>query len=192
MPPAFEAAHDAVSARLTPGARAHCERVAETAGRLARRYGVDVTEARLAGLLHDWDREIPGSELLVRARALGVEVTGVDEAVPYLLHGPVARLELPEAFPDLSAGVLDAVGAHTYGSVRMSPLAMVVYVADVIEPARTHAGVERIRERVGDFSMPELFAETYGSALLHLVERRRPIHPVTLEVWNHIVAGAHA
>ncbi|MBN2248195.1 MAG: bis(5'-nucleosyl)-tetraphosphatase (symmetrical) YqeK [Coriobacteriia bacterium] len=192
MAPAYETVRDAVSARLSPGAFAHCERVAETASALAERYNLDAAEARLAGLLHDWDRELPGDELVARARALGIEVTPADEAVPYLLHGPVAERELPAVFPGLSAEVLDAIGAHTYGAIPMAPLAMAVYVADVIEPAREHRGVESIRERVGQCSLPELFADAYASSLRHVIKRRRPIHPVTLTVWNSIVAGEGA
>jgi len=186
---AYDIAHDAVSSRLSPRARAHSERVAETAARLAERYGLDVDEARLAGLLHDWHRELPGDELIARATALGIEVTSADKAVPYLLHGPVAERELAAVFPDLSVGVLDAVGAHTYGSVPMSALAMVVYVADVIEPERDYKGVERLREQVSECSLEELFAEAYAASLRHIIKRRRPIHPATLEVWNRIVAS---
>ena len=73
----------------------------------------------------------------------------------------------------------------------MAPLAMVVYVADVIEPERTQKGVERLREAVGECSLAELFAEVYAASLSHIITRRRPLHPVTLEVWNRVVAGEH-
>lgn len=192
MAPAYESVRDAVASRLSPGAFAHSERVAETAAGLAGHYGLDADEARLAGLLHDWHRELTGDELIARASALGIEVTGADEEVPYLLHGPVAARELPAVFPDLSAGVLEAIAAHTYGAVPMPPLAMAVYVADVIEPGRDHHGVERIREDVGEATLSELFADAYAASLKHIIKRRRPIHPCTLEVWNRIVMGERA
>lgn len=192
MEPTLETVRDAVAPRLSPAAFAHCERVADTAAGLAMRYGLDIDEARLAGLLHDWDRELEGAELVSRARALGIEVTEVDEAVPYLLHGLVAERELPAVFPDLSGDVLDAIGAHTYGRVPMSPLAMVVYVADTIEPQREHPGVERVRQQVEGSSLTELFFEAYAASFKHIIKRRRPIHPATLEVWNRLVAGGPA
>lgn len=192
MAPVYETVCAAVATRLSPGAFAHSERVAETAAELAGHYGLDAAEARLAGILHDWHRELAGEELVARARALGIEVTGTDEEVPYLLHGPVAARELPAVFPDLSAGVLEAIAAHTYGSVPMPPLAMAVYVADVIEPGRAHDGVERIREHVGEATLRELFADAYVASLKHIIKRRRPIHPCTLEVWNQIVMSERA
>jgi HD superfamily phosphohydrolase YqeK len=49
--------------------------------------------------------------------------------------------------------------------------------------------VERLRERVADASLEELFLDTYAVSLKHIVKRRRPMHPETLRVWNAIVAG---
>ena len=192
MASAYETVRDAVATRLSPGAFAHSERVAETAAALAGHYGLDAEEARLAGLLHDWHRELTGNELIARAIALGIEITDADEDVPYLLHGPVAARELPAVFPGLSASVLEAIASHTYGAVPMSPLAMAVYVADVIEPGREYRGVERIREDVGEATLSELFGDAYAASLKHIIKRRRPIHPSTLEVWNHVVVGERA
>lgn len=189
MAVSYDLARAAVAERLSASALAHCERVAQTAGELAERFGVDVERARLAGLLHDWHRELGAAELVARAREAGIPVTGVDEDVPYLLHGPLARVDLPQAIPGVPDDVCEAIGAHTYGAVPMSPLAMVVYIADVIEPGRTYSGVERLRERVADASLEELFLETYAASLKHIVKRRRPMHPETLRVWNAIVAG---
>jgi len=186
---AYEVARTAVAERLSGTSLAHSERVAATAGDLAARFGVDVEHARLAGLLHDWHRELPAAELVARSREAGIPVTGVDEAVPYLLHGPLARIDLPEAVPGVPDDVCEAIGAHTYGAVPMSPLAMVVYIADVIEPGRTQSGVERLRERVAEASLEELFVDAYAASLTHIVKRRRPMHPDTLRVWNAIVTG---
>lgn len=178
--------HD-LSARLTTAALEHSERVADTAAWLASLYSVDVESARLAGLLHDWHREMPAEELVARARALGLDVTEVDEAVPYLLHGPVAEADLAEAYPELSDEVRGAVGAHTYGVPKMTPLAMVVYIADVIEPGRRRGGVDELREAAGTRPLELLFADVYAGALHHLIETRRRLHPQTVATWNAII-----
>ena len=51
----------AVETRLGHKAAKHCKRVATTAAALAVLYGVDADSARIAGVLHDWDRERPRS-----------------------------------------------------------------------------------------------------------------------------------
>lgn len=189
MPTTYEAAQAAVNERLSPGAARHCERVASAAADLARRHGLDADEARVAGLLHDWHRETPGAELMRRAERLGLPVTDVDRAVPYLLHGPVAAAEIREVFPDLSDSAVEAIGAHTFGAPGMGELAMVVYIADVIEPGRTHDGVERLRVCAESEPLEQAFADTYAASLRHIVKRRKPIHPTTVAVWNTHVAG---
>lgn len=184
----YEQARDALAERLTAGAVDHSERVAATAVSLAALYGVDESEAALAGLLHDWHRETPPAELVSRARELGLDVTEVDEAVPYLLHGPVAEADLAKRFPELSPEVLGAVGAHTYGVPNMTRLAMVVYVADVIEPSRRQEGVDGLRAGAGVRSLEELFSEAYARSLHHLIDSRKRVHPQTVATWNNIAS----
>jgi predicted HD superfamily hydrolase involved in NAD metabolism len=185
-----EAALAAVRSRLWPDAAEHCRRVAETAAELAAAYGVDVDSARLAGLLHDWDREQAPTALLAAADAHGIEVSDADSAGPHLLHARTGAHTLRETFPDLDDEVLDAVSRHTLGAAEMTPLDMVVYVADMIEPSREYPGVDGLRDAVGSASLRELFALCYQQSVSHLVAARRRIHPVTVDVWNEYVAVA--
>lgn len=190
MRPTYEQARAAVAGRLSASALGHSERVADTAGRVAELYGVDPSLARIAGVLHDWHRETPAEELVQRARRLGLEVTEVDEAVPYLLHGPVAQADIEMEFPGIDGEIITAVGAHTYGTPDMSPLSMVVYVADVIEPARHQKGVDMLRASVGTWPLKELFSAAYAASLHHLIDKRRRIHPQTVATWNDIASGS--
>ncbi len=192
MSPLWDEALAAISQRLGPAGVRHSLGVAETAARLAETYGTDVDEARLAGLLHDWSKETSAGELLQSARTLGIPVTDVDRAVPYLLHAPVAAAEIRSALPQVSDAVARAVAVHTYGAEAMGPLDMIVYVADTIEPGRTHAGVDTLRDAVGTVSLEELFTEAYASSLRHLVDSRRRIHPATVGMWNRLVSKERA
>lgn len=189
MTPSWEIALAALTERLDERGVRHSVSVASMAESLAETYSLDAEAARLAGLLHDWCKDMSGPELLGRAEALGIPVTEADRAVPYLLHAPVAAEELRHAFPGIPAEVLEAIGAHTYGSAALTPLEMAVYVADTLEPGRTHAGVEDLRALVGVVSLEELFARTYADSLRHLVDSRRRFHPETVATWNRIVGG---
>ncbi|MBQ3302088.1 MAG: HDIG domain-containing protein, partial [Eggerthellaceae bacterium] len=51
-------AEQAIRERLKGGRLAHSFSVAETAVSLASIYGEDQDDARLAGLLHDWDKQL--------------------------------------------------------------------------------------------------------------------------------------
>lgn len=107
---------------------------------------------------------------------------------PRLLHGPTAAAELVRAYPDLSADVVQAIARHTAAAVGMSDLDMIIYIADAIEPSRDFDGLDELRAAIGAVPLEELFMMTFNHILLTLVERRRRLHPATVEVWNHYVA----
>ncbi|MDR3686099.1 MAG: bis(5'-nucleosyl)-tetraphosphatase (symmetrical) YqeK [Coriobacteriia bacterium] len=188
-PVSYDDAVLAVEARLGHKAAKHCKRVAATAAQLAGGYGVDVEAARLAGLLHDWDRETPAETLLATAGNDGLAVSDADAANPHLLHARTGAIAVREAFPSLPADVTQAISRHTLGAPGMTPLDMIVYLADMIEPHRDFEGVERLRDAVGIVSLPELFALGYQRSVRYLVDARKRIHPDTVAVWNALVAG---
>src|SRR5919112_895931 len=55
---------------------------------------------------------------------------------PKLLHGPVAAELSRRELGVEDADILEAIRVHTVGRPQMGPLALVLYVADKIEPAR--------------------------------------------------------
>lgn len=185
----YEQAERALEIRLSAGALAHSRRVAQSAAELAEVYGVDVEDARLAGLLHDWDRDLSDEALLTEAKALGLNITKVDRQIPYLLHAQTGAASAALALPGLDARIVDAIGRHTVGAQDMSDLDRVVYVADTFEPGRKHARLDPIRDAVGTVSLDELFKISYAASIKRLVERERPIHPDTVAVWNSLVGN---
>jgi predicted HD superfamily hydrolase involved in NAD metabolism len=188
--PSYEEAREALRARLGDKALRHCEAVADSAAALAALYDADRDAARLAGLLHDWCKETGRDDLLAAAQRAGIEITTVDRVRPYLLHGPVGAAELEESFPRLPVRILRAVSVHTFGAEDMTDLDRVVYVADMIEPHRTYEGVEELREQVGHVALAELMRLAYARSITHLIQKRKPLHPRTLAVWNALVAAA--
>jgi predicted HD superfamily hydrolase involved in NAD metabolism len=155
---------------------------------LATIYGVDTEAAGVAGLLHDWDREATRDELLGSALAAELPIVEAEEVHPKLLHARTAAAALQRDFPDLPAEVVDAVARHTVGEAEMTALDKVVYVADMVEPARDFEGVDDLREAVGTLGLDELFALAYQQSVGYLVKERKVIHPDTVEVWNAHVA----
>lgn len=186
----YEARREELRERLPKKSRyRHSLGVAEESARLARIYGVDERKARLAGLLHDWDKGYDDAGIRARVRELGIEVDPfLLERMPQLLHGPTAAAALSRRFPELPADVVSAIDRHTAGAVGMGDLDMIVYIADVIEPHRDFPGVDDLRALPGTESLEELFVDVSAHVFGNLIERRRFIHPQTLEVWNHYIA----
>lgn len=187
----FEARRQDLKARLKRSRYEHTLGVADTAVRLARLYGVDERKARLAGLLHDWDKSFDDEGILRRAEDLGLDVdASAIGDLPALLHGPTAALALSRAYPCIPCDIVRAIELHTTGAIGMSDLDMVVYVADAVEPGRKYDGLEKLRALVGQVSLEELFLATFQHVLLNLIDRRKRVYPRTLEIWNHYLVRA--
>ena len=168
-----------------PRRYSHSLGVASCAASLAKTYGVDQFDAAAAGLLHDWDKVLDDHELLVRAAHMGIEVAGSPSMAVGLLHGPVAARELPELFPALNPSVFQAIARHTVGAVDMTPLDMVVFIADAIEPGRRGDYAIRLREMVGEASLGELFFQCFSQGLSYVISTGRYMYPTAITIYNH-------
>ncbi len=175
----LSAARGLVRRRLSAASLGHSERVAASARTLASRFGVDPDGAELAGLLHDYARDIPRDDLVDRAEELGVTVLPVERDHPYLLHARVGAAEVRRDLPGIDETVVSAIAAHTVGAVPMSDLERVVYLADMIEPARHFPGVDRLRASCEAEPLAECFRVGYGMSLRHVRESGRPVHPAS-------------
>lgn len=184
----FEQAKTRLEERLDPYRYNHSLSVSDTAVALAKAYGVDERKARLAGLLHDWDKDYTDEQVRVRSDELGVKAHPVVlDSMPRLLHGPSAALALKREFPEIDDDILQAIARHTSAEIGMTDLDMIVYTADAIEPLRPFDDMARIRAAIGEESLEELFLATFQHVLALLIEKKKRMHPDTVDVWNYYV-----
>ncbi len=166
----------------------HSVNVSKVARRLAKTYGADPDKARLAGILHDWDKGLTNEELRDRAQDLGVEVDPmVLTDMPWLLHGPTAAVALAREYPQFGADIFQAIARHTSGAADMTALDSIIYIADIIEPDRSFGdmeGIERLRALVGELSLDELYFQAFKYTLEFLISTDRVLYPATIETWN--------
>lgn len=166
----------------------HSLGVAQTSLELAQTYNVDEFDAAFAGLVHDWDKVTDDHELVVRCLRYGIKVYGSPtEALP-LLHGPVAAKELPEIFPEISASAIQAIDRHTVAAVDMTPLDMVVFIADCIEPNHHGDYAESLRAEVGKVSLDRLFFDSFAQGLMYVIRTGRYLYPKSVDIYNHYAA----
>jgi len=183
----YARARHALEKRLTEYRFIHSVSVADTAAGMAAIYGSDIEEARLAGLLHDWDKNFSDTELIERAQGFGIAVRGDEEDMVALLHAKTGAIALSEEFPELSDGIIQAIDRHTSAATDMSDLDMILYIADMIEPLRTRGNLAPLRALVGKIPLEELFVRSYETTMRHLVTRHRLIHPDSIEIWNAFI-----
>ena len=173
--------------RLSEKRYGHTLRVADTAEDLAEVHNLDKNRARLAALLHDAAREVGPEEFLRIADEWKIPVGEPELESPKLLHGPVAAELARRELGIEDEEVLKAVRAHTTGRPGMGPLALVLYVADKIEPGRDYPSVGRLRE-LARKDLHGAAAESIRRAIAHNEERGRDTHPAGLKTLEWLEA----
>jgi predicted HD superfamily hydrolase involved in NAD metabolism len=165
----------------------HSLRVADFAVRLADRHGADENKAYLAGLLHDYSRDLPAEKLLSLARQSGMTIHPVEYLVPVLLHAPVGACLVREETSISDIEILNSVSLHTVGGTKMTKLDKIIYLADIAEPDRNFQGVEEIRSlALRDLNQAMIVA--FRSTINYILTKETYIHPATIEGYNEILA----
>lgn len=183
----LERAEAFARSRLSERRYEHTMRVADTAESLALAHDLEADRARLAALLHDAAREMEPEVFLNLAGKWGLQVGTPERQSPKLLHGPVAAELAKRELGVDDEDVLGAVRAHTTGRPGMGPLALVLYVADKIEPARDYPSVGRLRTLARE-DLRRVAEESLRRAIAHNEERGKATHPASLAMLDWLEA----
>ena len=132
---------------LKPRRMDHVLGTEETAVKLARRYGVDEDEARIAALLHDCTKKLNIDEQLALCRQYGLQLDEMQTWALKLQHAITGAAVARHVF-GVSDAVHEAIRWHTTGKADMTTLEKVIYLADYIEPTRDFPGVEELRKAI--------------------------------------------
>ena len=168
----------------------HTLGVVEMSQKLCEAYDVDYKKARLAAVLHDWDKCYTDKEMKERIYVVGADALLPKEVIdkmPKLLHGATAAFALGYEFPNIPSDVLRAVINHTTASTHMSDLDMVIYIADALDPNRKYPEYEELVEQIGKVSLEDLFVKTFSKATIAVLNKGKALHPKTGEIWNHYI-----
>lgn len=157
----------------------HTLGVMYTAQCLAMRYGVDLTRAGVAGLLHDCAKCIPNEQKLIQCENYGIEISETERKNPSLLHAKLGACLAKELYGIEDEEILSAIRWHTTGKPDMTLLEMIIYMADYIEPSRDQApNLSVIRKLTFDNIEKALF-QVLESTLGYLKDRSHAIDPMT-------------
>ncbi len=157
----------------------HTLGVMYTAESLAMRYGVDMTKAAVAGLLHDCAKCIPNSQKIRLCKKHNLEVTENEEKNPSLLHAKLGALLAQKAYGVNDPEILSAIRWHTTGKPDMTMLEMIVYMADYIEPNRDKAPNLREIRKLSFENLEEALYQVLESTLSYLSDRPDSVDPMT-------------
>lgn len=176
-----------LKSRMNDDLLIHSLGVEKTAFDLAALYGIDQEKAALAGLLHDYGKMLPKSELY----RLAHEHDLADDFAlqePALLHAPVGAWLLQHELEIADREILEAVRVHTTGFPGMLPLAKVVYLADCIEPGRDYPGVNDLRD-IARRDLDRALLVAVNRTIKYIIKRGRIIHPSSIFFRNFLISS---
>lgn len=181
-------------AEAKPGRYRHSLSVAVTAEQMALAYGVDPLQARIAGILHDWDKVLSPQQQIELARKQGIDLGVSLSLVQPLLHGMTAARHLRLRYSEVPQDVWQAIERHTVGHADMSALDMVVFVADGIEPRRKDVpAIHETREMVDRREpLEEVYWTSFSRGVSYVIDTERYLYPGTLDIYNELVLRRRA
>ncbi|MDE5599158.1 MAG: bis(5'-nucleosyl)-tetraphosphatase (symmetrical) YqeK [Lachnospiraceae bacterium] len=133
---------------LTSKRYEHTLSVAYTAASLAMVHDVDTESALIAGMLHDCAKCFSAKKVVSLCKKHNLPVSEVELQNPTaLLHAKAGSFLAKEKYGIDDEDILNAIKYHTTGRPNMSKLEKIIYIADYIEPGRTHAAnLKQIRK----------------------------------------------
>ncbi len=173
--------------RLKPSRFRHSLGVAETAVKLAKRFGADEEQARVAGLLHDCAREFRNEDMVKEAEKRGIAIGEVERSMPLLLHADIGAVRVRELYGVEDAAISQAIARHTVGGPEMTVLDKIIWYADMIEPGRDFPGVDELRELGRTASLDAMLLAGLSHSIVFVVKKGHLIHPATVLARNEIL-----
>ncbi len=163
---------------------AHTQRVVETITQLAERWSPhDVRVCRLAAWLHDAAKHYSDEKLYDLAMRYGVEISTTEEKNPMLLHGIVAYHKAAKKFGLDDPQIRTACAYHTTGSPQMNLVDKLLFLADLIEPAREFPLVGTLRE-LAFVHIDKAMLLAIDGTLRHLLTKHKMIDPRVILLYN--------
>ncbi len=162
----------------------HSIRVMETAVELARIHGVDEEKAQMAGILHDSGKWKSREKTLQKVQDWGIILSEEERAEYNLVHGALSTYIAKNIFGIEDADVLNAIKNHITGRSAMSDLEKIVYIADMIEPARNYEFIDDFRA-MAKVDLDRAMYEILNENLAHLIRNDRYIAGSSLEARNY-------
>ncbi len=184
--------HRWLKAHLKPNRYLHSVKVAEQCSLLSDIYEVAAEKAVQAGILHDAGKGLSGTELIAFCKQHKISVPFFEDICrfePSLLHSYVSAWLAKHEFGVKDKEVLAAITEHTLGSLHMSTLSKILFVADISSKDRKYKDAFVIRTLAAqDLEKALLYAA--NRKLWFTIDSQKWLCPAGIELWNHLVKCA--
>lgn len=163
----------------------HSMRTAHMLADLCRTYGLNPEKALVAGIAHDMCKNSPDNEMIALSRKDGKPLSELELSKPALLHGRAAAVLIQEKFNVTDPEIIDAIANHTFGSVDSCDFALLLFVADKIEPGRPQS-TDEYRSRLLSLSCHGIVLAVLEENIDYLAARGKIAAPASLALCDKL------
>lgn len=177
----FDFVIEKLSSKLNDEKRfTHSLLVAQKTQELIRRFSlpVDLREAYLAGLVHDYAKETRLSEYQTIVNKYNLDYKALNEPFA-LLHAFLGIYLIKEEVGIDSPDILEAIYYHPTGYKKMTPLSEVLFLADFIEDSRDY----EICITTRNIALVN-YKKAIAVKLQFLMNSQKEPHPYTMEAFR--------
>lgn len=159
--------------------REHSYRVARMAVERSCSAGIAEGKALLASALHDCGKYVALDSPLLE------DFSPPEDVPPPVMHQYTGAYLARHCFGIEDEEVLDAIRYHTSGRAGMTPLGMLVYLADLLEEGRDFDGIGELRALFRTDLEACLF-RSLEDQLVYLRKSKKPVYPLTEQAFAWI------
>lgn len=160
----------------------HTLNVAILAVKYAVLHNVNPDKALIAGVLHDCAKELSKEMQSKMSMEYGGPMFDVDK----LWHGPAGAKYAQEELGISDKEILDAIMYHTTARSGMTDLDKIIYLADKLEPARTYADLDPIRQAT-ERDLNEGMILCMGEVKKKFDRNNSQMHPFSLACFAELI-----
>ncbi|MBR4600849.1 MAG: bis(5'-nucleosyl)-tetraphosphatase (symmetrical) YqeK [Treponema sp.] len=164
----------------------HSMRTAKMFAELCRNYGLPEEKAWIAGIAHDMCKDVSDGQLFELAQKDGRGFSEMEKTLPFLLHGRAAAVRIQEMFGVTDGEIIDAIANHTSGSADSCDFALLLFVADKIEPGRPQS-TDDYRSRLLSLPLKECVLSVIEENIAYLEKKGKTVDPVTLKLREKLL-----
>lgn len=163
----------------------HILGVEYTATALAMRYGVNLEQTALAGLLHDCAKHLSREKKIQKCQEVGIPISLSERKNPELLHAKLGAYYAKEKYGVEDEEVLNAIACHTTGKPDMTTLDKIIYIADYIEPNRDRAPKLAMLRKMAFEDLDECLLAILENTLEFLRGTNLEIDELTVQTYEY-------
>ncbi len=173
-----------LKSKLDPMRYEHSISVSFTCTALAMRYGIDIKQAELAGLMHDCAKRFTDSELIQKCQKHEVTLTEAEIKAPAVIHAKYGAYLAEHKYGIHDEEILSAIACHTTGKPDMTTLDKILYIADYIEPRRDKADNLPQMRYLAFQDLDKTMYEILKGTLEYLNKKGNTIDPMTKQAYE--------